>query len=106
MGGDGRGRHRGHAHGGSEARELTLRSLAVLPSDRRRGIATTLVRAALRWAEGNQLTSISLETAVFLEAAVRLYRRLGFTPQDERSNLHGVCTVRITRPTAPPGSRP
>lgn len=85
--------------------EVTLRSLAVLPGAQRNGIAVTLMQAAHGWAVMSGRRSLSLETAAFLESAVRLYGRLGFVP-DEGRDLFGVCTVRMTRSTTGPWPDP
>lgn len=81
--------------------ELVLRSLAVVPAARVRGIGASLVHTAHLWARHAGLTSVGLETATFLAAAVRLYVALGFV-QSGGHDLHGVCTIWMSRDTTAP----
>jgi ribosomal protein S18 acetylase RimI-like enzyme len=80
---------------------LHLRSLAVDPAARRNGVAARLLRAAHEEACLRGMRSISLETAEFLEAAVRLYGRLGFETRGTGDH-HGLRTLRLTRDAATP----
>lgn len=82
--------------------ELVLRSLAVLPTARGRGTGASLVHAAYLWARHAGLTSVGLETATFLAAAVRLYAALGFLQNGGDRDLHGVCTIWMSRATTTP----
>lgn len=58
--------------------EAELRMLAVAPNWRRGGIGATLVRACLHKAREDQLAGAVVSTARQMQAAHRLYRRLGF----------------------------
>lgn len=58
--------------------EMHILNLAVAPSQRRKGIGTKLVRAALRQAYGLGARRAFLEVRASNEAAQRLYASLGF----------------------------
>ena len=68
------------------AAEIYLRSMAVLPSARGRGIATQLLRTVEAFAVSRGARSLTLSTTPFLTAAIRLYEQAGFrrtaTPLD------------------------
>lgn len=66
--------------GASNAAEL--KRMFVLPEYRGRGIAGELGRAALRWAMGAGYLTVYLDTSPEMDAAIRLYRALGFEPCD------------------------
>jgi ribosomal-protein-alanine N-acetyltransferase len=65
-----------------------LDSMAVLPEARRRGIATTLLRALLAWASVNHAHHFSLEVRASNTPAIRLYERLGFRPEGRRPRYY------------------
>ena len=81
--------------------ELHLRSLAVDPAARRNDVAAALLHAAHDEAYARNMRALSLETAEFLEAAVRLYGRLGFETRGTGDH-HGLRTLRLTRDAATP----
>jgi ribosomal protein S18 acetylase RimI-like enzyme len=58
---------------------LNLHDLAVLPEWRGRGIGSSLLTAAERYAERHGYCKLTLEVQETNEPAVRLYRRFGFT---------------------------
>ncbi|GAA3757360.1 GNAT family N-acetyltransferase [Plantactinospora mayteni] len=60
-------------------RWLGLSLIEVVPSARRRGLAQHLIRALAQWAAGLGATRAFLQVEERNEAAVSLYRRLGFT---------------------------
>jgi ribosomal-protein-alanine N-acetyltransferase len=62
--------------------------MAVLPEARRRGIATTLLRALLAWASVNHAHHFSLEVRASNTPAIRLYERLGFRPEGRRPRYY------------------
>jgi ribosomal-protein-alanine N-acetyltransferase len=86
------------------ADELHLRSLAVDPIARRNGIAATLLHTAHDEACARNIRVLSLETAEFLEAALSLYRRVGFETRGTGDH-HGLRTLRLTRNAATPWLR-
>ena len=57
-----------------------LDNIAVLESWRRRGVGTSLIREAERWARSRGATWVELGVYEFNEAARSFYRRLGYSP--------------------------
>ncbi len=55
-----------------------IRTLAVVAVARHKGLGEALTRECIRRAQGRCARAIGLHTAPFMEAANRLYRRLGF----------------------------
>lgn len=62
-----------------QGRWLGLSLVEVVPTARRRGLAQHMVRALAEWAAGLGATNAFLQVEERNEAAVTLYRRLGFT---------------------------
>jgi ribosomal protein S18 acetylase RimI-like enzyme len=88
----------------AEPGELEIRMLAVAPEARRQGIAELLVAAALREAVAGGARRVVLSTLDSMEAAQRLYRRLGFVAVPDRDWGHVVVHLRVhtwTPPDAP-----
>lgn len=88
----------------AEPGELEIRMLAVAPEARRRGIADLLMAAALREAVASGATRVVLSTLDSMEAAQRLYERLGFVAVPERDWGHVEVHLRVhtwTPPDAP-----
>ena len=88
----------------AEPGELEVRMLAVAPEARRRGIAELLVSAALREAVARGATRVVLSTLDSMQAAQRLYQRLGFLAVPERDWGHVEVHLRVhtwTPPDAP-----
>jgi ribosomal protein S18 acetylase RimI-like enzyme len=81
--------------------ELHLRSLAVDPAARRKGVAAALLYAAHEEGRARRVRWLSLETAEFLEAAVALYGRLGFETRGTGDH-HGLRTLWMTREATMP----
>jgi GNAT superfamily N-acetyltransferase len=63
-------------HGGTA---LYVRGMAVLPSVRGKGVGETLLRAVEAFASEHGHTILLLTTTPFLDSAIRLYERLGFS---------------------------
>ncbi len=68
--------------------ELRVMNLAVAPERRRHGLATTLVRQAIRDAQQAEVARALLEVRASNEAARGLYRELGFREQGCRRNYY------------------
>ena len=72
------------------ADEAEILTLAVVPSARRGGLATALLRAALSHAAASGAASMLLEVAEANEAARALYASLGFMPVGRRKGYYGA----------------
>ena len=70
--------------------EIYVRSMAVAPSARGRGIATHLLRAVEAFALSRGVRRLSLTTTPFLTGAIRLYEQAGFTRTSAPLDLHGT----------------
>jgi ribosomal-protein-alanine N-acetyltransferase len=68
--------------------ELRLMNVAVCESMRRRGVARALVTEALRLGQAEGATRAVLEVRASNEAALALYRRLGFVPVGTRRRYY------------------
>jgi ribosomal-protein-alanine N-acetyltransferase len=64
--------------GGATAVRAEIESLAVLPRDRNRGIATALLKATIRKARRSGAGVLSLMVRRNNQSAIQLYRKLGF----------------------------
>lgn len=70
---------------------LHLRSLAVHPAARGHGVGRALLAAAERFGRNRGHSRVFLRTTPFLNAAIALYSRAGFTlHQGAERDLHGV----------------
>ena len=81
--------------------ELYVRSMAVLPKTRGRGIARALLDEVERYASAERFAELVLSTTPFLHAAIQLYERAGFVRTDEGPHeLHGtpLFTMRKSLP--------
>jgi|SRR5262245_3026545 len=58
---------------------LYIRGMAVVPSARGRGVAGSLLREAERFGRSEGLTRAFLSTTPFLQGAIRLYERAGYS---------------------------
>ena len=68
--------------------ELHINTLAVDPSQRRKGLALRLIRHVLSDAAASGATRATLEVRRSNEAALGLYRRLGFTVEAVRPRYY------------------
>ena len=68
--------------------ECEILNLAVDPAERRRGIATALLQAALAQARENKAEEAFLEVRESNVAAISFYRKLGFTKIGERARYY------------------
>jgi len=74
---------------GSEA-EVELKGLWVATNVRRRGIARALVQSVCDWARARGAGRIVLSVTTSSQAAIALYRKLGFEPLQEPQTTCGV----------------
>jgi GNAT superfamily N-acetyltransferase len=75
----------------STAEGCYLRSLAVAPGARGRGVGASLVHAVEQFARSEGHREVVLSTTPFLGSAIRLYERCGFSRRGGGpSSLHGT----------------
>ena len=77
--------------------EVYIRSMAVPPTARGRGIATRLLAAVEAFAINGGCHRITLMTTPFLESAIHLYERAGFQRSGITSDLHGTPLVGMVK---------
>lgn len=68
--------------------QAEIMTFAVHPGQRNRGHGTALLRAAMRHAGQNGAARMFLEVASDRQAALRLYRRMGFKKSGVRKNYY------------------
>lgn len=75
--------------------QLRFHRLAVVPSERRKGVASALLRALI--AEANELrcTSIVCDVRLGVSRNVALYEKFGFVHAGERMVTRGGFTIRL-----------
>ncbi|UUZ80073.1 GNAT family N-acetyltransferase [Paenibacillus sp. P26] len=74
-----------------------IRSLAVSPKARGRGIATALIKESVRRSLELGASELHLHTSDMMEAAVRLYERLGFERAHDKEFHNGETLVKCYR---------
>jgi ribosomal protein S18 acetylase RimI-like enzyme/DNA-binding MarR family transcriptional regulator len=87
--------------------EYEIIKLAVTPSYQRQGVATLLLDTAIECARQRGASLVSLETASSLEAATRLYERLGFSlqPSPRKSSVDRADMYMVLPLSATPVTR-
>jgi GNAT superfamily N-acetyltransferase len=81
---------------------LYIRSMAVLPTARGRGIGGLLLRHTERFAAAHGYSYVMLSTTPFLTSAIRLYEAFGFQrSSDEPHDLFGTALFTMVMPVAP-----
>ncbi|WP_437276965.1 ribosomal protein S18-alanine N-acetyltransferase [Sorangium sp. So ce375] len=70
------------------ADELHVLNVATCPAAQRRGLATALMNRSLEYAQQQQVRLILLEVRRSNRAAIRLYRKLGFTAMGVRPRYY------------------
>ena len=81
---------------------LYVRSMAVLPAARGRGIAGRLLKEIEHFAINQHCTRLFLSTTPFLENAIHLYERFGFQRSDEgKQDLFGTPLFTMAKMLAP-----
>ncbi len=82
---------------------LYMRSMAVLPTTRGRGIGAALFQQVEQYARAQGHTAIVLSTTPFLASAIRLYERMGFRrTEDGPHDLHGTPLFTMLKSLMPP----
>jgi len=76
---------------------LYIRSMAVLPQARGRGIGKLLLRHTERFATAHGCTYVMLSTTPFLTSAIRLYEAFGFQRSDEPQDLFGTALFTMVK---------
>jgi [ribosomal protein S18]-alanine N-acetyltransferase len=70
------------------ADEIEILNLGVAPDARRRGIATSLLKAAMAWGTENQARKAFLEVRASNSAAIQFYERAGFRTLGRRAKYY------------------
>ena len=73
-----------------EGEALHIRSMAVRPSMRGRGIGKLLLQRVEKFASAKRYKRLILNTTPFLASAIRLYERLGFRPTGSERDWFGT----------------
>jgi ribosomal protein S18 acetylase RimI-like enzyme len=76
---------------------LYIRSMAVLPQARGRGIGGLLLRHAEQFAAAQGCTYALLSTTPFLTSAIRLYEAFGFQRSDKPQDLFGTALFTMVK---------
>jgi GNAT superfamily N-acetyltransferase len=80
--------------------ELFVRSMAVSPASRGKGIGKVLMEHVHEMAFSGGCSVITLNTTAFLLPAIRLYERFGFQRQGP-GDLYGTPLIRMTKDLMP-----
>jgi putative acetyltransferase len=80
-----------------EGETLHIRSMAVRPSMRRRGIGKLLLQRVEKFASANRYKCLILNTTPFLASAIRLYERLGFRATGSERDWFGTTVSAMTK---------
>jgi ribosomal protein S18 acetylase RimI-like enzyme len=81
----------------SEGSGMHIRTMAVHPSMRGQGIGKLLLGRAEDFASANGYKSLILNTTPFMEHAIRLYERFGFTFTGTEQNWFGTRLRSMTK---------
>ena len=76
---------------------IYIRSMAVLPSARGRGVAGKLLEVVEEFALNRGARRLTLMTTPFLTSAIRLYTMAGFHRLPEPSDLHGTPLFEMSK---------
>ena len=77
--------------------ELYIRSMAVIPSARSRGVGARLLAVVEAFAVANGHRRLVLNTTPFLMAALQLYERRGFRRTGELPDLFGTPLITLAK---------
>lgn len=70
------------------ADEIEILTIGVLPKERKKGKAITLLQEMLQYAQSNNVSHIFLEVAQNNIPAISLYKKIGFTPMGKRKGYY------------------
>ena len=79
------------------ADDVYVRSMAVVPEARGRGLASRLLDRVTRFAVDRGARRLTLKTTPFLDDAIRLYERAGFIRSSEPDDLHGTPLIAMVK---------
>ena len=79
---------------------LYIKSVAVAPEARRRGLGILMMKHAEHEAGRMRLRYLELTTTHFLSAAIRLYQNLGFEQRGQK-DLYGTPLIRMLKDLKP-----
>ena len=68
---------------------VELRTIAVAPGHRGRGLARQLIERGIEWAKKTSASQVFLEVAHDNASANRLYEKMGFVPVSTRQSYYG-----------------
>ena len=81
--------------------EIYIRSMAVLPAQRGRGVARQLLTVVHAYAISQGARRLTLTTTPFLTDAIHLYERMGFSRDaGPQLDLHGTPLFAMSKPLA------
>ena len=81
--------------------QLHFHRLAVIPSERRKGVASALLKALITEAQRQRCTSIACDVRIGVSRNVVLYEKFGFVHMGERIITRSGFTVRLGVMTLP-----
>ena len=81
----------------SEGETLHIRSMAVRPSMRGRGIGKLLLQRVEKFASANRYKCLILNTTPFLASAIRLYERFGFRATGRERDWFGTTVSAMAK---------
>jgi GNAT superfamily N-acetyltransferase len=80
-----------------EGKALHIRSMAVRPSMRGRGIGKLLLQRVEKFASANGYKRLILNTTPFLASAIRLYERFGFRATGSERDWFGTTLSKMAK---------
>ena len=82
---------------------LHIRSMAVRPDARGKGVGIALLNHVQEFACAKEIACLTLRTTAFLSEAIRLYERFGFKQleYDDLHDLHGTPLIQMIKSLKP-----
>ncbi|HTU40778.1 MAG TPA: GNAT family N-acetyltransferase [Candidatus Aquilonibacter sp.] len=74
-----------------------IRGMAVLPSARRSGAGSALLKRVREWASGEKCSRLFLSTTPFLHSAICLYEKFGFRQEDGVQDMFGTPLITMEK---------